>query len=382
MHKKSEISIPGIRNTIKGLTAYQPGKFIEEVQDEFGLDQVIKIASNENPYGPYPQSIVRMKQEVEKLNQYPDANFKSLRHTLGRIHGISPDCISLSHGAEGMLQTIGKCFLSENDEVIIPDATYTLYKEISKVMGAKVVHASMDGDSISLETIEAEVGSKTKLIWLANPNNPTGTTLDPAAFHLFLKRLPAHVWVVLDEAYAEFADADRLPDRASLIREGLSIICVRSFSKAYGLAGARLGYAIASEEMVTVINTVSEPFNANRVAIAGAIAAINEDGAYFTKTVDRIKNDRADTEKKLLGLGLRVIPSQGNFIMFETPMAADDIFNALLRAGVIVRPCTAWGLDRMIRVSIGTPEQMEIFITALSQILDAHDSTKTKVRAG
>lgn len=369
MNTRSHPTVPGIRASINHVTAYQPGKFIEETQDQFGLDEVIKIASNENPYGPYPHSIQQMKNEVEKLNLYPDSNFKSLRETLGHLHGISPECISISHGAENMLQTLGKCFIEEKDEVIVPGATYTLYREISKVMGAKVISVPLEKECVSLAAIEKQVGDRTKLIWLANPNNPTGTLVDAEKIHSFLEGLPGHTWLILDEAYAEFSDPNLLPDRVSLICKGFPIISVRTFSKAYGLAGARLGYAIASPQVTTVINTVSEPFNANRVAIAGALAAINEDRDYFTKVIDQIKQDRTRCEQQLCHMGLRVIPSHANFIMFETPAPAQEIFEALLPFGIIVRPCNAWGLDHMVRVTIGTTRQMDRFIQALSRVL-------------
>jgi len=380
MNIRSHPSVAGIRVSINDVTAYQPGKFIEEIQDQFDLDEVIKIASNENPYGPYPQSIKQMKKEVEKLNQYPDSNFKALRETIGSLHGVSSECISISHGAENMLQTIGKCFIEKNDEVIIPCATYTLYREISKIMGAKVITIPMEKETVSLSAIEKHIGNKTKLIWLANPNNPTGTIVEPEEIDSLLECLPEHTWLILDEAYAEFADAELLPDRVSLIRKRQPIISVRTFSKAYGLAGARIGYAIASPEVTTVINTVSEPFNANRVAIAGALAAINEDGEYFIKVVDQIKQDRTRSELQLSQMGLRVIPSQANFIMFETPVPAQKIFDALLPFGVIVRPCNAWGLDHMVRVSIGTTNQMDRFVHALSQVLQSNEIQNAEQR--
>ncbi len=374
MNAKSNQSAPGIRPSINGMEPYQPGKFIEDVQNELGLSEIIKIASNENPYGPYPESLREMKRELVKLNLYPDSNFKELRRTLGHIHGISPDCICVSHGAEGMLQTLGKCFIEEGDEVIIPAATYTLYKEISKVMGAKIIDAPMTRERVDISTIEERIGPKTKLIWIANPNNPTGTIVDKKALDRLLDRLPDRTWMVLDEAYAEFTDSALLPECVSLIRDGHHVISVRTFSKAYGLAGARLGYAMAGKEIVTVINTVSEPFNANRVAIAGALAAINDDADTYKKTVSRIKHHRTFTEKRLRRMGLRVIPSHANFLMFETPFPAQRVFDGLLKMGVLVRPCNAWGYDHMIRVTIGTSAQMDTFIEALSMVLHSSES--------
>ena len=200
--------------------------------------------------------------------------------------------------------------------MIIPEATYTLYSEISKVMGATVVKVPMEDVHVSLSAMAEKVTEKTKLIWLANPNNPTGTVVSPKAFRTFLAHLPDHTWVILDEAYAEFADDTLLPDRVSLIREGHSVISVRTFSKAYGLAGARLGYAIASSQVISAINTVSEPFNANRVAIAGALAAINEDRDHFTRIVGTLKEERAFTHSRPPGAGAAgdSLPSQLHYV--------------------------------------------------------------------
>ena len=239
-----------------------------------------------------------MQRELVKLNQYPDSNFKALRRTLGRVHDISPECICVSHGAEGMLQTIGKCFIGEGDEVIIPAATYTLYKEISKVMGATVIDAPMTGVSVDISAIEERIGPKTKLIWIANPNNPTGTIVGKQGFDRLLDRLPRTTpgWCWMRPT-RNLPRRHVLPDHVALISDGRHVISVRTFSKAYGLAGARLGYAMAGQAVVTVINTVSEPFNANRVAIAGALAAMDDDADSFREAVSRIEQDRPPYRK-------------------------------------------------------------------------------------
>jgi histidinol-phosphate aminotransferase len=361
--------IPGIRPSVNHATPYQPGQFIEDVRSTYNLEEVVKIASNENPYGPFPNSIAYMQREVSKLNLYPDSNFTELRAVLGQVHQVSPDCISISHGAEGMLQTIGKCFLQEGDEVILPTATYTLYSEISIIMGADVIRVPMDQYSVNLAEVEAALSERTKLIWLANPNNPTGTIVDRHDFERFLAMLPENTWVVLDEAYAEFAEAEKLPDRVALIKAGHRLISVRTFSKAYGLAGARLGYAIARPDMVSVINTVSEPFNANRVALAGALGVLEKDLQAVRKSTSRIIRERQRTEERLHRLNLDVIPSQANFVMFQTPVDAQTIFEEMLSQGVIVRPCAAWNYPHMVRVTIGTPPQMDRFFALLASLL-------------
>ena len=369
MSPHSADGISGLRQSIKGVTPYQPGQFVEDVKTAFNLDKVIKIASNENPYGPFPNSIAYMQKELDQLNLYPDANFTGLRDALGNVHRISPDCIAISHGAEGMLQTIGKCFLQEGDEVILPAATYTLYREISKIMGATVIQVPLKDFRVDISALKDAISPRTKLIWLANPNNPTGTRADKYQIEDLLASLPENAWLVLDEAYAEFAEADGLPDRVGLIQQGHRLIAVRTFSKAYGLAGARLGYALARKDMITVINTVSEPFNANRVALAGALGVLEKDGQQVAESIARIQAERKRTANRLDQLGLKVIPSQTNFVMFETPVDAQTLFEKMLRRGVIIRPCTAWGYAHMARVTIGTPSQMDKFFELLSAVL-------------
>ena len=369
MSKSPPISIPGVRDAVKQITPYVPGKFIEDVQSEFGLESVIKIASNENPFGPFPNSILRMREEVANLNLYPDTSFKALRHTLAKVHGIDPDCICISHGAEGMLQTLGKCFIQDGDEAIVPEVTYTLYSEITKVMGAKVVRAAMKNFRPDLTAVRKALSDRTKIIWLANPNNPTSAIVDKHDLKALTDDLPPTAWLVLDEAYAEYTDPDLLPDRVEWIGSGRRVVSVRTFSKAYGLAGARLGYAMARKDLVSYLNTVSEPFNANRVAIAGGLAALTEDADHVARAMASVKDLRARCTARLREMGLHVVDSHANFILFQSPLKADDLFSALMAQGVIVRPCTPWGYVDRIRLTIGLPQEMEAFFNALIRVL-------------
>ena len=275
----------------------------------------------------------------------------------------------MSHGAEGMLQTLGKCFIEEGDEVILPSVTYGLYKEISKLMGGILVEVPMKNSTADLAGIINAITSNTKLIWLANPNNPTGTIFPKAQLTDLLEAIPKQAWVVLDEAYAEFAPPEELPDRVALINAGKRLIVTRTFSKAYGLAGARLGYAIAHPEMITVIDTVSEPFNANRVALAGAVSVLTEDQEAYHDALAHIIRDRQRMENILSEMGMQVVPSRANFVFFETPYDAQRLSRSLLLKGFIVRPCHFWGLSKTLRVSIGTTEQMDRFIDIFHEVL-------------
>lgn len=365
------MAIGGLREAVTRVQPYVPGKTIEEVRRTLGLEEIIKLGSNENPYGPFPESIRAMTEELHNLNRYPDVSFERIKGLLGDLQGLPPRCFALSHGAEGMLQTMGKCFIEPGDEVVLPAATYSLYLEITRLMGGIPVAVPLaEGFRADPEAILKAVGPRTKLIWLANPNNPTGTACDVRALEKLIRSLPRDVWLILDEAYAEFADGALLPDRRRLIEEGRNVIAIRTFSKAWGLAGARLGYAMARPEMVTVIDTVSEPFNANRVALAGAQAALVEGRISYEKALATILADREWLAAELEQRGCTVVPSQTNFLFFETPYSAPELSQALLERGVIVRSCEGWGFDRAIRVSIGTTEETRRFASLFGDVLD------------
>lgn len=364
------MALKGLRPEVLSMDPYEPGKTIEEVRRELGLERIIKLGSNENSYAPFPEALEAMRGEMKNANRYPDIAFEEIKGLLADIHGVAPENIAISHGAEGMLQAMGKCFIEKGDEVLLPSATYGLYREISKLMGARIVDVPLKDFTVDLEKAAEAVTERTKLIWLCNPNNPTGTIIEPRLLDRLFERLPDSAWVVLDEAYAEFAPKNLLPDRARLIFEGKNLVSIRTFSKAYGLAGARLGYAIASEEAVTVIDTVSEPFNANRIAIAGGLAVLTRDRAVCEKARLAIIADRMKISGKLEKMGLSVVPSQANFVFFETPFPAADLSDGLLKKGIIVRPCGGWGYDRAIRVTVGTEEENSAFIEILAKTLD------------
>lgn len=364
------MNIPGIRKAVCKMRPYEPGKTIEEVRRDLGLENIIKLGSNENPYGPFPASIEAMKHEMASGNRYPDIAFEEIKGLLAQRHNLKPENIALSHGAEGMLQSITKAFIEEKDEVIIPSVTYKLYEELSKLMGAEIVRTPMKDNAVDLSAVGKAVTEKTKLIWLCNPNNPTGTHFNHDELVSLLKDLPEKTWVILDEAYAEFCPKDELPDRSKLIYEGENIISVRTFSKAYGLAGLRLGYGAARPEVIRAIDTVSEPFNANRLAIAAGIAVLRDGQESYTKALETIINDRKRMEEKLRGMGCNVTPSSTNFVFFETPYDCDYLSKQLLRRGIIVRPCSIWGCNNAIRVTVGTSEEVDEFLKVIKDILN------------
>jgi len=352
-----------VRKEVYSCVPYAAGKSMEDVMEEYGLSSVIKLGSNENPYAPFHLSAKRMMDEVLNINNYPEKNFIRLKSILAEKYTLSSSCVGLGHGAGGVLDTLAKTFISPGDEVITAKETYGLYKEISKGMGAEVKSVPLDKQfRVDLNAMAAAVTEKTKLIWICNPNNPTGTTFEREAFYTFMDKLPASVWVVLDEAYSEFAKKDNLIDVTALINAGRKIIKVGTLSKYYGLAGGRIGFCISDPQVISAYDTISEPFNANRIGLAGAVSVLTEDLATCISYGNKIINSRESLIAELRELECECSESDTNFVFFSTAYPANDIANILLQEGVIVRPCGGWGYHHHIRVTIGTEEQNKIFI--------------------
>ncbi len=363
------MSVPGIRDEILKARAYVAGKTIEEVKRDYGLTDVIKLGSNENPYAPFPAARQAMIDEIERINEYPDASFRDLRAMIGSRFGRDAASIAIGHGAGGILETIAATFLRTGDEVILPTQSYGLYREISKVAGAVVREVALNEHyTIDPDAMREAITDQTKLVWLCNPNNPTGTIIDVAAYERLRDALPPNAWLVVDEAYAEFAAEENLPATARDL-DTHNVIIVRTFSKAYGLAGGRIGYAVARPQLITVIDTVSEPFNANRIGIAGARACLSDDWDVIQSTRARICSSRSYLEDALVRRGLTVTPTHTNFVFFESRFDAERLADVMLRNGVIVRSAAAWGYPKHTRVTIGTEDENETFLQTLDNAL-------------
>lgn len=360
-----------IRKEIEFVNPYLPGMTIEEVKRIYVLEEVIKLGANENPYGPFDNARKAMIKEVDKIYMYPDYEYEKLKEILAEMNNLKSSNVALGHGAGGVLETLAKAFIQDEDEVIIPSQTYELYREISKIMGADIIESPLNVDyKIDIEDIVSKFTDKTKLIWLCNPNNPTGTILSEVEFESLLHRMPSNVWIVVDEAYIEFSNPDKRINTIDYIKQGKNIVIVRTMSKAYGLAGARIGYAFAKEEMIKIIDTVAEPFNANRIGLAGAIATLIEDRETYESRLKDIIDERENLCKTLTSLGMTCIPTQTNFIFVETGFNGSIIGKELLKRGIIVRPGTIWGYDKAIRITIGKKYENQRFLEELTNVIE------------
>lgn len=360
------------RNEVNITQPYIQGETEDEVRRKYHLDKVVKLGSNENPYAPYYHSKNAMIRSISTLNRYPEDDFVNLKQLLADENGLKPENVALGSGAGNIIETISKMFINEDDEVLIAQQSYRLYREVSKLMGGKVIEIPLTDDyQFDLEEFQHKITDKTKLIWICNPNNPTGTVTDASKLEAFMDQVPDDVWVIVDEAYAQFADHLSLANFIRYIGRN-RVMVVRTFSKFYGLAGARLGYVLADPEAIQAYDTVTEPFNTNRTAIAGAAAAIQFDQAQIKVTQKKILGDREGLIESLGLLGFSVAPSQANFVFAKLPDGAPNatiVADALMKQGVIIRDCTPWGYPDHIRVTVGTHKELEFFLSKLTAVL-------------
>lgn len=372
------------RAEIKSLRAYQPGKPIDELAREFGLnaDDIVKLASNENPIGPSKKAIAAMEKETRELTRYPDGNGFDLKQALckklsvGSVT-IAPENITLGNGSSDILDFIVKCFVAKGDEVVFSQHAFAIYGLVTKIQGGEcnVVPAKNYGHD--LDAMANAISDKTRLVFVTNPNNPTGTWLTQTEIAEFMAKVPSDVVVVLDEAYFEYVNEAEYANGLVLISDYPNLVVTRTFSKAYGLASLRVGYGISSSEVADLMNRVRPPFNVNSFALAAAIATLG-DAEYVAES--KAVNDAGMVylTQSFDALGLPYIPSVGNFISFEIPLAvnagatnisAADVDKKLLAVGVIIRPIANYEMPNHLRVSIGTQAENETFIAALTKIL-------------
>ena len=357
-----------IRKCVDNIAPYSPGKPIEEVKRELGLDEVYKLASNENPLGPPESAVEAMKLAAGKVSRYPDADAYELRSALAEYHSVKRDQIILGDGSNELLKLISLTFLEPGDEIIMPKPSFGEYARTAAICGAVAKAIPLTEDYVlDLPTMVAAISSRTKLIYICNPNNPTGTVVDKRLLKQLMHRME-DVIVILDEAYFEFVQDENSPDGVAFFKEFPNVISLRTFSKAYGLAGLRVGYGVCHEEIAKAMNKVREPFNVNSLAQVAALAALNDSG-YLAKSVKYNTVERDFLYTELKRRGFQVVPSQANFMLVEVIRDSVDVFQGLLRKGIIVRSGDIFGYPTKIRLSVGLRRENEAFLKALEEYM-------------
>lgn len=345
---------------------YEPGKPIEEVARELGMDpaEIIKLASNENPHGPSPRALEAARAALEDAALYPDGGAFELRRRLATRHGLGADQFVIGNGSNEIIELLGHAFLRPGDEVVMGTPAFIVYKLVTLLFGARPVEVPLVDHCHDLAALAAAVTERTRLVFVPSPNNPTGTANSEAELLAFARGLPEHVVFAFDEAYAEYLDNP--PDLTPLIREGRRVICLRTFSKIYGLASLRVGYGYASAELAGLLNRVRQPFNVNAIGLAAAAAAL-DDEAFCESCRRSNREGMRQLGEGLTRRGLEFVPSEGNFLLVRTGRGA-EMFAALQRRGVIVRPVGGYGLPDWVRVTVGTPEENRRFLWALDEV--------------
>lgn len=346
---------------------YEPGKPIEDVARELGLDPttIIKLASNENPFGPSPLAKAAAVRALEQGELYPDGGCVALRAKLARIHGFDAGQFVIGNGSNELIELLGHVFLRPGDEVVMGNPSFAVYKLVTLLFGAKPVEVPLVNHTHDLAALATVVTPRTKLIFVPSPNNPMGTANEEAELLEFARSLPAHVVFVFDEAYAEFLDNP--PDLRPLIREGRKVVCLRTFSKIYGLASLRVGYGYASAEMAGLLNRVRQPFNVNAIGQAAAIAAL-DDREFVANCAKENRTGLVQLESGFKTLGLEIVPSVANFVLVKVGDGA-GVFVELQKRGVIVRPMRAYGMPEWLRVTVGTPAQNDRLLATLAAVM-------------
>jgi histidinol-phosphate aminotransferase len=334
---------------------YEPGKPIEYVARELGLDPsgIVKLASNENPFGPSPGAVVAAKLAIEQGELYPDGGCFALRQKLAARWGLAADQFVIGNGSNEIIELLGHAFLGAGDEVVMGAPAFVVYKLVTLLFGAKAVEVPLRNWRHDLAAIAEAITSRTKLVYVCTPNNPTGTANTEAELLAFARALPEHVIAVFDEAYAEYVE--RAPDLRPLIAEGRKVVCLRTFSKIYGLASLRVGYGCASASLCALLNRVRQPFNVNAIAQAAAIAAL-DDHEFVAKCARENRAGLGQLERGCRELGLEIVPSVANFLLVKVGDGM-RVFEALQRRGLIVRPMKSYGLAEWVRITVGSREQ-------------------------
>ncbi|MCP4288921.1 MAG: histidinol-phosphate transaminase [Gammaproteobacteria bacterium] len=359
------ITTPGIAN----LKPYVPGKPVSELERELGISDSIKLASNENPLGCSDRVQQAIAAEWSETSRYPDGGGFALRNALAIKHHLDPSCITLGNGSNDVLDIIARVFLAPGYESLFSQHAFAVYPISSQAVGATIKMSSAKNYGYDLEALMNMVGEKTRVVWIANPNNPTGTWVNGEELENFIAGIPASVIVVVDEAYIEYVTEADYPDASQWLSKYPNLIVTRTFSKVYGLASLRIGYGLSHPDVADLLNRVRQPFNVNSVAMAAAMAAL-EDDAFVDRSVEVNRKGMAQLTAGFEKLGLDYIPSVGNFVTVDLGRPVGEIDQALLRAGCITRPIAAYGLPNHLRITVGRADENARFLSVFEKVID------------
>jgi histidinol-phosphate aminotransferase len=361
--------LPAVRSSLAGIKPYKPGKPIEEVVRELKLrGEVIKLASNENPIGPSPKAVAAMRRALGAMQLYPDDNCFYLKQRLAAKFGVSDDSILMGNGSVEIILFAALAYLSPAEAAVMSDGAFIMYRIATQIVGGQIVATPMKEHTHDLDAMAAAIAPNTRLVYIANPNNPTGTIVKRDEFARFMSRIPESVLVVVDEAYREYITDPEYPDSFEHLRAGRSIMILRTFSKIYGLAGLRVGYAFSRPDLLQAVAKMRLPFNVSRIGQLAALAALADD-AHVKRSVRANDDGKAYLYDAFRKLGLDYIPSYANFIMVDFGRDALETFDRLQRKGVIARPIREYGFPNALRVTIGTEPQNRKLVRALRSVL-------------
>lgn len=369
MSKQNKLQLLAVPDILK-IKAYRPGKPMEEVKRDLGLKKVIKLASNENLLGPSPEAVKAIKNYASMINFYPNGSGYYLKKALAEKLELEDTRIILGNGSDEIVSLITRVFLQKGEETIMGDPSFLMYRIDAQLSQARVISVPLVNFRLDLSAMAKAVSPKTKLIFISNPNNPTGTIVKKNEVESFLKEIPSRILVIFDEAYSEYVEAEDYPQTIDLIDGENNVIVLRTFSKIYGLAGLRIGYGIATPEIIEILNQTRSPFNVNSLAQVAALASL-KDKNQITRSRKLVKEGKKFLYSHLKRLKLSFIPTQANFILLKIGKKTSVLEKRLLKEGIIVRGMGAYNLSNYIRVTIGTKPQNEEFIKALDKVLSS-----------
>ncbi len=356
-----------INSSIKSLTPYEPGKPIEDLEREYGIKNAVKLASNESPLGPSPKVLTTLEQVISGIHRYPDGNGFRLKEALSLKHSVDMSVLTLGNGSNDIIEFVARCFLSPKDNAIYSKYAFAVYPLIVKALGAEGIEVEAKDWGHDLQAMLEAINKDTKIIFIANPNNPTGTFIEKNEIIRFLEKVPSQVIVLLDQAYFDYSNYESEDVSFSLIEDFPNLVISRTFSKAYGLAGLRVGYSVSSSNIADYLNRVRQPFNVNSLALAAAETAL-EDDEHLAKCLRINKDEKERLYKYFISHGYDFIESFANFVSFDCKDSSNEVFKRLLPKGVITRSMDIYKMPNHLRVSIGLPEENSKFMESVTSL--------------